>query len=74
MLVPGWVTAWALVLGGDSWSHELVTILKAKNSPSDYTGFSSELERIVLGEGNSDVDGDDVEDDVPPGLMLEQST
>ena len=51
-----------------------MTILKAKNSPSDYPGFSSELERIVLGEGNSDVDGEDVEVDVPPGLMLEQST
>ena len=51
-----------------------MTILKAKNSPSDYPGFSSELERIVLGEGNGDVDGDDVEVGVPPGLMLEQRT
>ena len=51
-----------------------MTILKAKNSPYDYPGFSSELERIVLGEGNSDVDGDDVKDDVPPELTLEQST
>ena len=52
-----------------------MTVRKAENyRPLTILDFSSELERIVLGEGNSDVDGDDVKDDVPPILMLEQST